>query len=94
MLPLELSEKLSSNKIIIIEDSNCAPGRGYVLARSLSNQLIKEQSIFDSFIYLWVLTSEEINSQSSMLYISVNQFSESKSVPLPPPSPNKSSFVI
>ena len=49
MLPLELSEKLSSNKIIIIEDSNCAPGRGYVLARSLSNQLIKEQSIFEFF---------------------------------------------
>ena len=49
MLPLELSEKLLSNKIIIIEDSNCAPGRGYVLARSLSNQLIKEKYIFEFF---------------------------------------------
>ena len=37
MLPLELSEKLTSNKVIVVEDMESAPGRGYILAKALFN---------------------------------------------------------
>ena len=37
MLPLELSEKLTSNKVIVVEDIESAPGRGYILAKALFN---------------------------------------------------------
>ena len=37
MLPLELSEKLTLNKVIVVEDMESAPGRGYILAKALFN---------------------------------------------------------
>lgn len=41
-LPLELSDNLGkTNKIILVEDSACSPGRGIILAQSLLSQLKK-----------------------------------------------------
>ena len=43
MLPLELSEKLTSNKVIVVEDLESAPGRGYILAKALFNIIIQNE---------------------------------------------------
>ena len=38
MLPIDLSEKLTSHKIIIVEDSGLAPGHGFPLVQALIDQ--------------------------------------------------------
>ena len=38
MLPIDLSEKLTSHKIIIVEDSGSAPGHGFPLVQALIDQ--------------------------------------------------------
>ena len=40
MLPIDLSEKLTSHKIIIVEDTGSAPGHGFPLVQALIDQCV------------------------------------------------------
>ena len=56
MLPLELSEKLTSNKVIVVEDIESAPGRGYILAKALFNIIIQNERTCGTEIFTEIFT--------------------------------------
>ena len=46
-LPIELSENLAKNRVIIVEDFSSAPGRAFLIAKAISNLVSdKKTSVF------------------------------------------------